>query len=178
MEELNQDQAAEQQQEQGTEQQATEQANTEQPDAKYKSEIAGLNRKIAEMQKQMKESSMTAEQKTEALKKEKAELEQETATLRRNLIIEREMAAAGLPEEMAVRIYGDNENEIKEDIQKLKDYIQNLAKTEVANRTTGFKDNEIPQDGEAPERMSYEKIAQLPDHAERMKLYRKHGYIK
>jgi hypothetical protein len=169
-----QDQAAEQQQEQGIEQQL----NIEQPDLRYKSEIAGLNRKIAEMRKQMEESSMTAEQKAEALRKEREELEQETATLRRNLIIERQLKEYSLPQEFTDRVQGNTEEEIKQDAERFRTFIDNLVHENMKDEINRKLAGKPPRGGETVGKLSYEEITRIPNYKDRMRLYREHGYSK
>jgi hypothetical protein len=169
-----QDQAAEQQQEQGIEQQL----NIEQPDLRYKSEIAGLNRKIAEMRKQMEENSMTAEQKAEALRKEREELEQETATLRRNLIIERQLKEYSLPQEFTDRVQGNTEEEIKQDAERFRTFIDNLVHENMKDEINRKLAGKPPRGGETVGKLSYEEITRIPNYKERMRLYRENGYSK
>lgn len=180
--ETNQEQAAEQQ-DQGTEQkkeqkkEKQEQAEQQAPADNYKAEIAGLNRKVAELKKQLDQANMTAEQKAEAARKEKKQLEQETINLRRSLAIEKELADANIPQDLADRVIGNTPEEIQEDIQKFKTYLDGLVK----ERTAGVVTSNIegpPKGGDDEPAMSYDDIARMKDHKERMRLYRQYGYIK
>jgi len=148
------------------------------PDLRYKSEIAGLNRKIAEMRKQMEESSMTAEQKAEALRKEREELEQETATLRRNLIIERQLKEYSLPQEFTDRVQGNTEEEIKQDAERFRTFIDNLVHENMKDEINRKLAGKPPRGGETVGKLSYEEITRIPNYKDRMRLYREHGYSK
>lgn len=173
--EHDQEQAAEQQEPDQKEEQQ-EQAEQQAPADNYKAEIAGLNRKVTELKKQLDQANMTAEQKAEAARQEKKQLEQETINLRRSLAIEKELADANIPQDLADRVKGNTPEEIQEDIQKFKTYLDGLVK----ERTAGVVTSTIspPKGGDDEPAMSYDDIARVKNHKDRMRLYRQHGYIK
>lgn len=106
----------------------------EELEQKFKSEIAGLNRKNSELHTILKKKEMEgkteAEQK-ELLLQEKKQIENEIEQYKRTIIIDRELNNAGLPVEFAKRIIGQDEANIKEDVRVLKEYVDNLVAQKV-----------------------------------------------
>lgn len=100
-------------------------------EAKYKSEIAGLNRKVSEKDEAVKRYEREKMSDTERLEAERKEIEAERAkieserkTLTNQKITEAELRNAGLSLEFAKRIHGETEAEIKADVQALKEMFE------------------------------------------------------
>ena len=160
----------------GTEpEQAIEQAPA---DTKYKAEIQGLNRKISELQNEVKKANMSAEEREAVARQEKEQLEAETKQLRRTLAIEKGLAEHGLPAEMGDRVKGDTPEEIQEDIKSLRSYLDGLVQTNMQSEINKRFAGNSPKGGATAPAMDYDEIAKVADHTERMRLYRQHGYIK
>ena len=110
-------------------------------ESQYKSEIAGLNRKISEKDEALKRferEKMTEAERIEAERKEieteRARISAERLALTNQKIIESELRSAGLPLEFAKRIQGQNESDIKSDVLALKDLFQTSV-TQVVEKT-------------------------------------------
>lgn len=94
----------------------------------YKSEIAGLNRKLSEKDDALKtyqREKMTETERIEAERKELAEERQKIANEKKALttqkLVESELRGVGLSLDFAKRIHGETESEIKADVQALND---------------------------------------------------------
>jgi vacuolar-type H+-ATPase subunit I/STV1 len=99
-------------------------------ETRFKKELAGLNKKNSELERALKDSELAklteAERlkaETEMLKAEKTKVEQETKQLTRARVIDKSLFDAGLPQDFAKRISGDNEESIAEDIKAFTDFI-------------------------------------------------------
>lgn len=131
-------------------------------EAKFKAEIAGLNRKAAELDKQLKEKereSLTeAERKAAELKDlddQRTAAETELNNLRKARIIDGALYDNELPADLfSSRVTGETEEEIKADVAKLKGYIQEHVDKEVERRTKELLKGKDPgrQDGNLTQR--------------------------
>lgn len=117
-------------------------------EAKYKTQIDGLNRAVSKVTKERDEerkAKMTEEEKAQAeiaeLKAEKERERQELIRVRQERIIDTELASVGLPLDFAKYISGESDEEIKESVQGLFDYINKTAnelkETEINKRLSG-----------------------------------------
>ena len=96
----------------------------------HKAEVAGLNRKNSEREKEVEqlkldklEGKERAEKELELLKTEKERILAETGKIKIDRLIEKSLIDSELPVEFANRIKGDDEANIKEDVQKFKTFI-------------------------------------------------------
>ena len=87
------------------------------------------------------------------------------------------MTDAGLPKDFANRISGDTEDEIKDDVQALKKFLESkaheLSESEIAKRLAG----DTPKGGNTKRKMTEEEIEKLPTREERQKARRENGII-
>jgi len=95
-----------------------------------KKEISGLNRKISEdektiKQKELEKLSGIEREKAEAelIRAENAKIKQENAELERKRIIDSELFNSGIPSEFAKRINGQTPEEIQADVKEFNDFI-------------------------------------------------------
>ena len=118
---------------------------------KFKTDIAGLNRKVSEVTKErdeLKKKTMTDEEVRAAEIEEERQLriaaETKAEALERKQIIDVELAGVGLPLEFAKYISGKEESEIKTNVNELSEYIKDTANK--------LKEQEINQrlSGKAP----------------------------
>jgi hypothetical protein len=138
----------------------------------YESKLSEMERQLAEERK----SKMSEEEKAEARAKEIEERDKLIAERERRLTIIEALTDAGLPKDFANRISGDTEDEIKDDVQALKKFLESkaheLSESEIARRLKG----DPPKGGDTKKKLTYEEITQIPDRKERIKAYKEHGY--
>jgi len=118
--------------------------------SKVKKEYEG---KLSEMEKQLAEerkSKMSEEEKAEARAKEIEARDKLIAERERKLTIIEALTDAGLPKDFANRISGNTEDEIKDDVQALKKFLESkaheLSESEIAKRLKG----DTPKGGQNP----------------------------
>lgn len=111
---------------------------------RYKKEIAGLNKRNSELEGKVKKTEMEKMSEAERIEAERRELEAEKQAIKQqkiDLMVARELASSGLPEEFAKRISGETEDEIKADVKWLKDFLTSkaheLSEGEIAKRLGG-----------------------------------------
>ena len=111
---------------------------------RYKKEIAGLNKKNSELEGKVKKTEQEKMTEAERIEAERKELEAEKQTIKQqkiDLMVAKELANSGLPEEFAKRISGETEDEIKADVKWLKDFLTSkaheLSEGEIAKRLAG-----------------------------------------
>lgn len=112
---------------------------------KYKSEIAGLNRKVSETEKKARELELEKLSEEEKLKKILEDQKNEIAQnekIKRDLLIGNKLLSAGLqPEKYAKRVIGMTEDEIENDILELKNLLKSdaelLAEKKINEKLSG-----------------------------------------
>ena len=111
---------------------------------RYKKEIAGLNKRNSELEGKVKKTELEKMSEAERIEAERKELEAEKQTIKQqkiDLMVAKELANSGLPEEFAKRISGETEDEIKADVKWLKDFLTSkaheLSEGEIAKRLAG-----------------------------------------
>ena len=111
---------------------------------RYKKEIAGLNKRNSELEVKVKKTELEKMSEAERIEAERKELEAEKQTIKQqkiDLMVAKELANSGLPEEFAKRISGETEDEIKADVKWLKDFLTSkaheLSEGEIAKRLGG-----------------------------------------
>ena len=121
---------------------------------RYKKEIAGLNKRNSELEGKVKKTELEKMSEAERIEAERKELEAEKQTIKQqkiDLMVAKELANSGLPEEFAKRISGETEDEIKADVKWLKDLLTSMAhelsEGEIAKRLGG----EPPKGGQKTE---------------------------
>ena len=121
---------------------------------RYKKEIAGLNKRNSELEGKVKKTELEKMSEAERIEAERKELEAEKQTIKQqkiDLMVAKELANSGLPEEFAKRISGETEDEIKADVKWLKDFLttkaHELSEGEIAKRLGG----EPPKGGQKTE---------------------------
>jgi len=99
-----------------------------------KKEISGLNRKISEDEKVIKQKELEKltevereKALTEIAKQERLKEQELTKSLIRERIVDKALVDAGIPLEFAKRISGQEESEIQADVKAFKDYIDKLV---------------------------------------------------
>ena len=109
----------------------------------YESKLTQMEKQLAEERK----SKMSEEEKAEARAKEIEARDKLIAERERKLTIIEALTDAGLPKDFANRISGDTEDEIKDDVQALKKFLESkaheLSESEIAKRLKG----DIPKGG-------------------------------
>jgi hypothetical protein len=117
---------------------------------RYKKELAGLNKRNSELEKKVKLTEQEKMTEAERLEAERKELQAEKDAIKRekiNLQIIKELASVGLPADFANRISGETEDEIKDDVKALKEFLDKkaheLSEAEIAKRLKG----DIPKGG-------------------------------
>ena len=122
-------------------------------ETQFKTEIAGLNRKNSELEKSLKVKELegkSEEEKTEALRLEKEQIEKDIESLKKGRLVDKHLDSAGLPLEFAKRIVGNDESEIENDI---KDFSEMLNKTaqDIADKIINERLGGVPpKAGETP----------------------------
>ncbi len=124
----------------------------------FKNELSGLNRKNSELEKEKRDLELSKLEDDEKLKLQLEDMktarekeETELKILRRTRTIENNLVDAGLPLDLANRINGENEDDIKSDITALKDWFDKEAEKraeKIVNERLGGKP---PVDGKTPE---------------------------
>jgi hypothetical protein len=123
----------------------------------HKKEIAGLNRRNSELEKALKEKEdhekelelksldekERSKRELELAKEEKKKIEEETQKLKIERIIDKSLFDVGLPQEFAKHINGETEEEIKDDISGLNEFInkqvEDRIEKEINKRLSGNK---------------------------------------
>jgi len=154
-----------------------------------KKEIAGLNRRISELEKanQSKEAELLKAQREKMSEKElaeaeKADLEKERnaiKTERRNLTVSKALVNAGLdPEKFSRRITGETKEEIEKDVAEFKEYLDTLSRDIADKKVKETLKVDPPKSGSSVKKMTEEEISRLPDRKQRQEARRANGYIK
>ena len=130
-------------------------------EAKYLKETQGLNKRNSELEKKVKAVELEKMTEAERLESERKELESEKQTVKKertSLMISKELVDAGLAREFAERIKGETEEEIKDDVKWLKEYLateaQKLAEAEINKRLGGNP----PKGGKAETKGTYQQM--------------------
>lgn len=163
-EEIKQDQATEQDQVTETAEPTLDEKLAEieaKLEAKYKSQIAGLDKKVSEQSKKLQDAELAkldekarAEEEIRIAQEERDRIKTETENIRRERMIEKVLLENELPVEFAKRISGDTEDNVKEDAKILKDFIDKQVEAGVEkwrNETLGGegpKASSTPQAGD------------------------------
>jgi hypothetical protein len=143
---------------------------------KFKKEIAGLNRRNSDLEKQLQEKELAHLDEVDRKKREaeiaSAELEKiqrETNELRRSRFIEKSLIDAGLGLKFANRINGETEEEIQADIERFSSdfngFAQELHQKEM-NKALGGKQPEAST-GSVKGTMTRAEWNKLPDYRQR-----------
>lgn len=154
-----------------------------------KKEIAGLNRRISELEKITKQKDeelkkaqrekMTDEERKKA---EKEDLEREKLSIakeKRELAVMKALAKAGLdPDKFARRIVGDTQEEIEQDVNDLKALLDEKSLAIADKKVKDTLKVEKPKGGDSQKKLTLEDIEKLPTRKERMEAYKTNGYIK
>ena len=154
-----------------------------------KKEIAGLNRRISELEKanKAKEEELVKTQREkmsekERLEAERADFENERKTIkteRRNLMVSRELVKAGLdPDRFSSRIIGETKEEIAKDAADFKDYLDGLSRDIADKKVKETLKVNSPESGSSVKKMTEEEIEKLPTRKERQEARRANGLIK
>lgn len=148
---------------------------------KFKAEIAGLNRKVSEKEKELKAKdleAMSAEEKTAALAKQAEEAEARIKAAEKKLAVDSALYEAGLPVDVfGSRITGETEDEIREDVVKIKEYIDNLVTKSSEEKIQEALKGRAPSRQDEPKgKQTLEEIAQIPDRQKRLEAYKANGY--
>ena len=136
---------------------------------KFKSEIAGLNRRNSELENLIKQKELegkTEEERNTLLKEENKRIQEENAKLERERIIDRELSNAGLPLEFAKRITGMDEANIKEDIRVMKEYVDSLVQDKadgiIKERLAGKPpESGVTEPGKQMTRADFDRLDQM-----------------
>ncbi len=136
-------------------------------ETKFKSEIAGLNRKNSELASLLKKKEMEDKseiEQIEILKKEKQNIENEIKALNRARNIDKLLSEIGLPLEFSGRITGDTEQEIMNDVNNFKAFLDKLAQEKaekiINERMAGGKPSASGQ-GSATKILSFSDFEKL-----------------
>lgn len=154
-------------------------------DSKYKTEIAGLNRKVSEVTKERddaRKAKMTEEERVKAeLEEARTQAEsarKEAENYKRSTLINKLLSENGLPIEFETRIQGKTDDEIKADVTALKKYIDAQVKAISENEVNKRLGGEPLKRGDKPagDKLTLEEIEAIPDPAKRVKALRDLGY--
>jgi hypothetical protein len=119
----------------------------------FKSEIAGLNRKNSEYEKEIKakelEGKSEAEQK-ELLLLEKEAIQKEIIELNRGRIVDKTLNDSGLPLDFAKRIIGADEVSIVADIKVFSEFIEATAQKRAESIINERLGGKTPEAGVSP----------------------------
>jgi len=114
-------------------------------EAKYKSQIQGLDKKVSEQTKKLQDAELAKlDEKTRAAEEiklaqeERDRIKSETDKIRRERVVEKALHEAGLDSDLLDRIKGGTEDEIKADVQKFADLLEGKA-TAKAEATVNAK---------------------------------------
>ncbi len=139
-----------------------------------KKEIAGLNRRISELEKankakdeKLKEAQREKMSEEEKLKAEQADLEETKASIlreKRDLLVTKALVKAGLdPDRFSKRIVGDSEAEILQDVQDLKDLLDSSSREIADKKVKDTLKVDPPKKGTTPKKMTLDEISKLPN---------------
>ncbi|MCP3685565.1 MAG: DUF4355 domain-containing protein [bacterium] len=124
----------------------------------FKKELSGLNRKNSELETEKKElerQGLEEKERTklelEDVKEARLKEESELKSLRRIRVVENTLVDAGLPLDLANRINGDLDEDIKADVTALKDWFQSAVEKEAEKITNERLGGKPPVDGKMPE---------------------------
>lgn len=135
-------------------------------------EIAGLNRRISQMDKALKDAELAklneterAKAEIELAKTERDNILKETEQLKRARMIDVAIVDAGLPLDFANRIKGTTEDEIKEDVKVLKEWLDKTVNQKIAETTNQILSGKAPTQSAPPAgsitRASFEALSQV-----------------
>lgn len=151
-------------------------------ESKYKSEIAGLDRKVSELSEQLKAKEMEKltelereKAELEDLKKQKAEAKAEADALKRGRVVDAELYAAGLPVDIfRGKVTGQTDEEIKADVEAISAHIAGLvskkAEEEVLTRLKGKDPGR--QDSTPPGESNADRIRRAMEISQGTNIYR------
>lgn len=99
-------------------------------ESKYKSQIAGLDRKVSELTKEKEEIELSklddktrAEEEIKRAQAEKDKILAETERIKLDRVIDKALFDSGLSSDLASRIQGNNENEVLKDVKSFKEML-------------------------------------------------------
>lgn len=159
------------------------------PEDMTKKEIAGLNRRISELEKiakqkdeELKKAQREKMTEEERKKAEREDLEKEKLSIakeKRELNVMKALAKAGLdPEKFARRIVGDTKEEIEQDVQDLKALLDEKSIAIADKKVKDTLKVDKPKSGKTQKKLTLDEIAKLPTREERVKAYKDNGYVK
>ena len=126
-----------------------------------KNEIAGLNRRNSELENKIKEAEkakMTEEERLktelEEARTEKERIEKETQELTRARIVDKTLFDAGLPQEFAKRVNGNDEESILADVTAFQEFINNEAEKRAESIINERLGGKAPKAGDLPDTSS------------------------
>lgn len=138
----------------------------------FKAEITGLNRRNSELEKKLEEAEKAKMTEKERAEYEKKKLEEEKEQAKREVIEFRlqkerlvELYAGGLDDDAGRFITGNTQEEIKESVKKLNEYIDKRASARVeAEVKKRFDGTGKPGGGDKPgTKLTYEDVLKLSD---------------
>jgi len=160
-----------------------EQANTQvqeevKPDpiaeakAEAAKEIAGLNRRISQMDKALKDSELAklteaerAKAEIELAKTERDMILKETAQIKLDAYKEKSLAQMGIPLELAKHLSGNTEEEIASNLKELKDLLDKTVNKKITETTNQLLSGKAPNQSTPPAgtitRAAYEALSQM-----------------
>jgi hypothetical protein len=150
-----------------------------------KKEIAGLNKRNSELEKLLQQKDLEKLTEEERLKKEvelarqeKERIEKETKELNRQRLIDKSLFDAGLPQDFAKRITGDDVESIQNDVKAIEDFLNQQAEKKAEALINKRLAGVAPEQGaQTPAgTLSAEEIAALPPE-QRREHYKKAGYL-
>lgn len=146
-------------------------------EADYKTKISKLDRVITEKDREKLSEVERMKAEKADIEAEKEQLKKESEMFRRKLAVDSALNEVGLPLDLADRIKGDSEDDIKADVLGLKAYFDNLinksAETQISNALKG----KAPERQESSEKLTAEQIAEIPNRADRIKAYKNAGMM-
>lgn len=142
---------------------------------KYKTQIAGLDRKVSELSKEKEELALSKmDEKTRAAeeirlaKEEKQKLMNETEAIKRERLIDKALFDAGLDPKMSSRISGKDESEITEDVKYFNGLINSQVEKRIEEEVNKRLSGKVPIKGkEVTNGSDREKLIQQYNEAEK-----------
>ena len=160
-----------------------EQANTQvqeevKPDpvaeakAEAAKEIAGLNRRISQMDKELKDAELAklseserAKAEIELARVERDNLLKETAQIKLDAYKDKTLVQMGIPLELRKHLSGDTEEDIASNAKELKDLFEKTVNQKVTETTNQILSGKAPNQSTPPTgtitRAAYEALSQM-----------------
>lgn len=135
-------------------------------------EIAGLNRRISQMDKELKEAELAklseserAKAEIELARVERDNLLKETAKIKLDLFKEKSLVNMGIPATLAKHINGNTEEEITLNVKEFKDYMDSVVNQKITETTNQILAGKAPSQSTPPAgtitRAAYEALSQV-----------------